>query len=313
MRDFSRYQNFTGSNSKMKTGFVMSIKSRLQRNGGRDTSRRHFLFSSSDNKADLFLRDCTIEQILPHLLVYSSMASIGLKERMWVATSMLSRFLQTFTNNLVVMEGDAPVGMLGGREVLKAFSKNPTRSFFFSSGVEDVMNRQLYIASPKTKVSDLLKKMQQIQRDFALVKNDDGNYSTISARRLLEVAILCATHMKVSDMPTRSIPTFGRDDTIGTIVTKMVRDGTEIMILENTPQFVNPHIIFEKILQLNYLENIENFFDMKAITLNLRNGKIISENTTIPEMCKIMLGMKHTFVMTSRNVLTPWDLVFALR
>ena len=297
----------------MKGDFVLGLKTRFQWTGRGTSARRHFLFSSSDNKRDLFLRDCTVEQILPHLLVYSSMASISAKEKMWVATSMLVRFLQTSTNNLVVMEDDIPVGMLGGHEVLRSLTKNPTRSFFANTGVEEVMNRDLYIASPRTKVNELLKKMQQIQRDFALVKNDDGNYSTISARRLLEVGILCATHMKVSDMPPKSIPTFSRNDTVGTVIAKMVQDGTEIMILENTPQFVNPQIILEKIMDLSYLENIDNFFEMKVTTLNLRNGKIISENITIPEMCKIMLGMKHTFVMTSKNVLTPWDLVFALR
>lgn len=297
----------------MKTDFVLGLKSRFQRNGGASVAKKHFFFSSSGTNKDLFLQDCTIEQILPHLLVYSSMASIGTKEKMWVATSMLVRFLQTFTNNLVVMKDEVPVGMLGGHEVLRELAKNPTKSFFFDSGVYEVMNREIYVASPETKVSQLIKKMQEIKRDFALVKNYDGNYSTISARRLLEVGVLCNTHMKVSDMPSRSIPTFSRDDNIGTIISNIVQNGKEIMVLKNTPQFVNPQIIFEKIVELNYLENIDNFFDMKATTLNLRTGKIISENATIPDMCKTMLGMKHTFVMTSKNVLTPWDLVSALR
>ncbi|MDE1765480.1 MAG: CBS domain-containing protein [Thaumarchaeota archaeon] len=258
------------------------------------------------------LSDCTIEDILPHLLVYSSMATIDSKEKMWVATSMLVRFLETFTNNLVAMENDSPVGMLGGHEVLKELAKNPTHSFFSDLTVRQVMNKNLYIASPTTKVSDLLKKMQYMQRDFALVQNEDGGHSTVSARRLLEVGVLCDTRMKVSDIPAKSIPTFNRDDTIETIVKQMLQNDTEILILENTPQFVNPQIIFKKIVELNYLDSVDNFFDLKATALNLKNGRIISENTTIPEMCKIMLGMKHSFVMTLNNVLTPWDLVLAL-
>ncbi|MDE2590343.1 MAG: CBS domain-containing protein, partial [Patescibacteria group bacterium] len=227
--------------------------------------------------------------------------------------SMLVRFLETFTNNLVVMENGMPVGTLGGYEVIKEFSKNPTYSFFSDIAVSQVMNKDLYIAFPSTKVHDLLKKMRRMQRDFALVKNDDDQYSTISARRLLEVGILCDTRMKVSDMPLKSIPTFNREDNVGTIISQMVQNDTEILILENTPKFVNPQIIFKKIVELNYLDSIDNFLELKASALNLENGKIISENTTIPDMCKIMLSMKHSFVITSNNVLTPYDLIFAIR
>jgi len=291
---------------------MFNLKNKLQRNGIIKTSRERILFPSIGNQKNLHLNECTVEDILPHLLVYSSMATIGSKEKMWIATSMLVRFLETFTNNLVVMENDIPVGMLGGQEVIKEFSKNPDHSFFSDLTVQNVMNKNLYVASPRTRVNDLLKKMQHIRRDFALIQNEDGDYSTVSARRLLEVGVLCDTRMKVSDMPLKLIPTFNRDDTIGTIITQMIQNETEILILENTPQFVNPQIIFEKIIELNYLENVNNFLDLKSTTLNLKNGKIISENTMIPDMCKIMLGMKHSFVMTLNNVLTPWDLIMAL-
>lgn len=291
---------------------MFNLKNKLHRNGIVKTSRESILFPSINNQKNLHLNECTIEDILPHLLVYSSMATIESKEKMWIAASMLARFLETFTNNLVVMENDIPVGMLGGQEVIKEFSKNPQHSFFSDLTVQNVMNRNLYVASPTTKVNDLLRKMQHVQRDFALVQNEDGEYSTVSARRLLEAGVLCNTHMRVSDMPLRLIPTFNRDDTIGTIIDQMIQNETEVLVLENTPQFVNPQIIFEKIIELNYLEDVNNFLDLKSTTLNLKNGKIISENTMIPDMCKIMLSMKHSFVMTLNNVLTPWDLIMAL-
>jgi predicted transcriptional regulator len=291
---------------------MFNLKNKLQRNGIIKTSSERILFPSIRNQKNLHLNECTVEDILPHLLVYSSMATIGSKEKMWIATSMLVRFLETFTNNLVVMENDIPVGMLGGQEVIKEFSKNPDYSFFSDLTVQNIMNKNLYVASPRTRVNDLLKKMQHIQRDFALIQNEDGNYSTVSARRLLEVGVLCDTRMKISDMPLKLIPTFNRDDTIGTIINQMIQNETEVLVLENTPQFVSPQIIFEKIIELNYLENVNNFLDLKSTILNLKNGKIISENTMIPDMCKIMLGMKHSFVMTLNNVLTPWDLIMAL-
>ncbi len=293
----------------MNGNFVLNLKSKLYRNNISKGSHEDILFLSSRNQKNLFLNECTIEDVLPHVLVHSSIATIDSKEKIWVATSMLVRLLETFTNNLVVVENDVPVGMLGGEEVIKEFAKNQDSSFFSDMMVQQVMNKDLCIIPQNTKISDLLKKMYQMQRDFALVKNESGEYSTISARRLLEAGVLCNTKMKISDIPLKLIPTFNRDDTIDTIIKQMIQNETEILVLENTPQFINPQIIFEKIVELSYLKNINNFFDLKATVLNLRTGKIISENTTITDMCKIMLSMKYPFIMTLNNVLTPWDLI----
>ncbi len=295
----------------MNSNFVFNLKNKLYKNNNARILRKNVLFSSSDNTRNLHLKECTIEDILPHLLVYSSITNIDSKEKMWVATSMLARFLETFTNNLVAMENNVPAGMLGSQEVIKEFLKTPYHSFFSDFTVKQVMKNDLYVALPSTKVNDLLRKMKQTQRDFALVQNEDGDYSTISARRLLEVGILCDTRMKVSDIPPKLIPTFNRGDTIDMIITKMIQNNTEVLILENTPKFINTQIIFEKIVELDYLDGVDDFLDLKATALNLKSGKIISENMTIPDMCKIMLSMKHSFVMTINNVLTPWDVILA--
>src|SRR5579872_5863746 len=114
----------------MNGNFVLNLKSKLYRNNISKGSHEDILFLSSRNQKNLFLNECTIEDVLPHLLVHSSIATIDSKEKIWVATSMLVRLLETFTNNLVVVENDVPVGMLGGEEVIKEFAKNQDSSFF---------------------------------------------------------------------------------------------------------------------------------------------------------------------------------------
>lgn len=257
------------------------------------------------------LNQCTVEDIMPHLLVNSSMATIENKEKVWVATSMLVRFLASYTNNLVVMESDTPVGMIGSKEVLHGLYENPTHEFFLEHSVHEVMNKVLDIISPRTRVDDLLNKMNHLGRDFALIQTTDGKFSTISARRLLEVGLLCDTRIKVSDMPSKKIVTFQKGDTIEFLIREMLQNNTDVIILEHTPLFVTPQIIFEKISELNYLDGIDNFLDSKISILNLKSGRIIPDNITVPEMCKIMLSMKNAFVMTQNNVLTPWDLITA--
>jgi hypothetical protein len=142
-----------------------------------------------------------------------------------------------------------------------------------------------------------------------LIQTTDGEFSTISARRLLEVGLLCDTRIKVSDMPPKKIVTFQKDDTIEFLIREMLQNNTDVVILEHTPLFVTPQTIFEKISELNYLDGIDNFLDSKISILHLRSGRIIPDNITVPEMCKIMLSMKNAFVMTQNNVLTPWDLI----
>lgn len=294
----------------MNDSFLSNLQNKIFSRIKIPNKKESILFSPSTLGKDL--NHCTIEEILPHLLVYSSMATIESKEKIWVATSMLVRFLATHTNNLVVMESDSPVGMLGSKEVLQGVYSNPTHEFFIERSVHDVMSNNIEKASPKMRVYDLLKRMNDIGRDFALVQTTDGEFSTISARRLLEVGILCDTRIKVSDMPSKKVVTFQKEDSIGFIIEEMLRNNTDVVILEHAPLFVTPQTIFEKISELNYLDRVDGFLESKVSTLNLKTGRIISDNITVPEMCKIMLGMKNAFVMTQNNVLTPWDLITTL-
>ncbi|MDH2908439.1 MAG: hypothetical protein PXX83_10135 [Candidatus Nitrosotalea sp.] len=294
----------------MINGFLSDLHGIIYDKIKNHNKKESILFSPSTLGKDL--DHCTIEEILPHLLVYSSMATIESREKIWVATSMLVRFLATHTNNLVVMEDDTPVGMVGSREVLQGLYSNSTHAFFSEQAINNIMNKDLEMVSAKMRVYDLLKRMNDTRRDFALVQTTDGGFSTISARRLLEVGILCDTKIKVSDIPSKKVVTFQKEDSIGFLVGEMLRNNTDVVILEKTPLFVTPQIIFEKISELNYLEDVDDFLDSKASILNLKNGRIISDNITVPEMCKIMLGMKNAFVMTQNNVLTPWDLITTL-
>lgn len=294
----------------MTSDFLADLGKKLVDKIRNQDKKESILFSTSVQGKDL--NQCTVEEILPHLLVNSSMATIESKEKVWVAASMLVRFLTSFTNNLVVMESGTPIGMLGSREVLQGLHNNPTHNFFSEHYVNEIMSKELYTTSPKTRVFDLLRKMSQHGRDFALVQTTEGEFSTISARRLLEVGILCDTRIRVSDVPSKKIITFQREDNIEFIIMAMLNNNTDILVLEHTPFFVTPQIIFEKIAELNYLDGVDNFLDSKVSTLRMKSGLVISDTTTVPEMCKIMLSMRHTFVMTQNNVLTPWDIISTL-
>ena len=310
LNNIIKKHNFVKGENNQSKDFVIDLRNKFIKKIKNQNKKEGALFYSTSQEKDL--NQCTVEEILPHLLVNSSMAAIESKEKIWVAASMLVRFLTSFTNNLVVMESENPVGMIGSREVLQGLYENPTHDFFSEHHVYEIMNKDLHITSQKTRVSDLLKKMSQNGRDFALVQTTDGEFSTISARRLLEVGIMCNTKIRVSDVPSKKIVTFQREDTIEHIMMAMLNDNIDILVLENTPFFVTPQTIFEKIDELSYLNKIDGFLNHKANTLRMKSGLVISDTTTVPDMCKIMLSMRHTFVMTQNNVLTPWDLITTL-
>jgi len=283
--------------------------------GGRHKNNHnlHPISNALNYEKNLSLGDCILEEIFPHLLVYSSMATIENNEKMWTATSMLVRLLQTFTNNLVVLQNEIPAGVLGGRDALKEFYKNPTSDFFFNTTVNEVMDTGLYVATSKTRFADLLDKMRITGRDFAIIENNSGNFSTISARRLLEAGILSRSDIKLSDVPYRPVITFTKDSRIGDIIKLMIDNNAEFLVLENTSKFIDSQIIFEKIANdYSYLDGTNNFLDLNGGCLKLKNVSIISQNTKIPEICKIMLNATHSIVMTSDRVLTPWDVVSSL-
>ena len=93
----------------------------------------------------------------------------------------------------------------------------------------------------------------------------------------------------------------------------MFENKTRRLVLENTSQFLSDRIIIEKIAtDLKYLQGVDDFLDMKASIFKLENVKTITSDTKIPELCKMMYGMLHPYVMTKDQVISPWDLVMIL-
>ncbi|MGB9124416.1 MAG: hypothetical protein WCC55_02545, partial [Nitrosotalea sp.] len=81
----------------MNNKFLSDLQNKIHRKINSQNNKNKILFSPLTLGKNL--NQCTVEEIMPHLLVYSSMATIGSKEKVWVATSMLVRFLASHTNN----------------------------------------------------------------------------------------------------------------------------------------------------------------------------------------------------------------------
>ena len=95
-----------------------------------------------------------------------------------------------------------------------------------------------------------------------------------------------------------------RDDPIEDLLKSLLQDETDLLMLENESLFIDQTTIIEKITgDLNFLKDIDNFLELNASIFKLTNPKLIPDKLSLSEVCKMMLYMKHPYVMTSESSL----------
>ena len=132
-------------------------------------------------------------------------------------------------------------------------------------------------------------------------------------REILEIGALGKTSIRISDLPERKIKVFKRDDSVEFLLKSLIDEETDLLMLENESLVIDHTAIIEKITgDLSFLQNIENFLDLNASVFKFESPKLIPEKLTLSEICKMMLYMKHPYVMTSEQIWTPRDIFKAL-
>jgi len=266
-------------------------------------------FNSNATNKKIRLGKCRLDDLFPHLLLASSNATIEPTDNIFTATFMLSRLLESFTNCLVVSDNEKPIGALRSLDILKEYLKKPNREFFDKTLVKELLSTDLCIVDTRTKLSELIRKMKKSELDFAILQHGKGIFSTISTRRLVELGTLCDTNIVVSQIQAKNITFCGKNDSIKKVILSMIANNTNVVIIENTPHVITSKLLLEKILnELRAPGKIHRFLDSKINALDPYMATIIPSYTTIPDMCKIMLQMKHPYIMTSSQLITPYDL-----
>ena len=290
-------------NQKINNSWKKNLNKILNKNS--NSKDNQLQFQSVNTGKSLELQECLFEDLLPQTLVSSPISSIENSDNVWIACSMLSRVSDS-TNNLVVLEKEFPLGILGGKEILKGLLKNPTPYYFHDILVEEIMNRRFYLDTRNVKLDKILEQMHKTKSEFTILQNSKQSFSAISIREILEVGALCKSNFKISDLPDKKIAVFRRDDTVEDIIKLLVEDDTELLLLENESLFIDSMTIIEKIVgDLKYLKNCNNFLDLNASIFELERPKLIPNNLSLSEICQSLLSMKHPYVMTSNHLFTP--------
>lgn len=258
--------------------------------------------------------ELTLEELFPGNLTDTVCINIDAGRQVWVATLMCAEYLDSFIDSIVVRDNDfKPVGVVGGFELLDHIRKNPTRDFQYRTRVEEIMFKDLPQIEKKTRLSELMQIWKNSRRAFAILPNEFGDCSTISARKLLEVGAKCKTDISISSMPRKKIVTFRRNASLGEIFDLMYENKTRKLLLEDSNEFISDRSILAEISKmLRFQTDIDNFLEIPANQFKLENAEEITEELKFNQVCSTMERMDHPFVVYKDTVFTPWDVCLTL-
>ncbi len=251
--------------------------------------------------------------LLPDSLMSSPAVSVRMNDPVAEATNLLSHNLETFTDSLVVVHDDKPVGLVGGGDVLDGLLQTPTGAFFEKTRIKEIMKKNLVISEKDATLGELLNQWMKTKRAFAIMPNQYSGYSAISARKLLEIGMSCKTKLEIKDISKKKIFTFRKDQTVKEAISTMFKNRTRKLILEETSQFISDRIIIQKISQdLNCLHGVDDFLEMKCSEFRLDKAKEASGKVLLEEASKMLYEMQSPYIIHEKGVLTPWDIIRSL-
>jgi len=255
------------------------------------------------------LENRTLRELFPETLTYSLCIHIEKGKEVWVVAGMLAQYLESATDSVLVLDSGKPVGAIGGKEIMENLLKNPTSSLFYGTKVEDIMEPNPLIVTEDTKYKVLMEQWQKRGRAYAVIANEWGHYSAISAKKILGIGMRCKTNLSISDLPKKPPVTFKIDDTMGSIIKSMFENKTRKILLENSNKYINDRIIIETITEkMSHLKEMDYFLNVPANIIELEEARIIYNDLKIHEVSAMMFDMEHPYVIYKDWIVTPWDI-----
>ena len=259
---------------------------------------------------DIPIAERTLGELFSERLTWSLCIHIDKGKEVWVVSGMLVQYLESATDSIIVRdEKHEPIGTIGGKEVMENLLKNPTSSLFYGTRVEDIMEPNPVKVSKDTKYKDLMNFWKERDRAYAVIPNEWGFYSAISAQKVLEVGKGCKTDLTIEDLPKKKQVTFKKGDTFGDVINSMFENKARKILLEGSNKYLSDRLIIEAISEkMKHLRETDDFLNESVGIVELEEAKVISDNLKIDEMSSLMYDMAHPFVIYKDWLVTPWDI-----
>ena len=259
---------------------------------------------------DIPISERSIGELLPERLTWSLCIHIDKGTEVWVVTGMLIQYLESATDSVIVRDSEHnPIGTIGGKEIMENLLKNPTSSLFYGTKVEDIMEPNLVRVSKDTKYKDLMSFWKERGKAYAVIPNEWGFYSAISAQKILEIGKICKTDLTIENLPKKKQVTFKKGDTFGDLINSMFENKARKILLEGTNKYLSDRLIIEAISEkMKLLTETDDFLNESVDIVELEEAKVISDNLKINEVSSVMYDMAHPFMIYKDWLVTPWDI-----
>jgi CBS domain-containing protein len=260
------------------------------------------------------IRDMTLEESFGNSLTDVQCINIDNSRGVWIATLMCTQYLESTIDSIVVRDDDfRPIGIVGGYDLLDHLRRNPTRDSQYKAKVEEIMFRDIPKTEKETKLKDLINSWKRSGRAFAIIHNEYGDYSPVSARRMLEVGTRCKTDISISSMPKKKIVTFKVDEPLEQVLNTMYENKTRKLLLQDSNQYISDRLILGGISRMLNLEtDIDDLLHIPINKFDTEEVKVIKDDLKFDRLCSVMDRMEHPFVMYDDTVITPWDVCLTL-
>ncbi len=259
--------------------------------------------------------ELTLENLLSNKLTDTVCVNLNQERESWVAFLVCSEYMESMVDSIIIRdEKFRPVGIVGGYDLLDHLRKNPRRDSQYQIRVKDIMLKNPLQVEKTTKFKDLMKSWVDSNRAFAIIINEFGDCSSVSARKMIQVGTKCKSdNVSISSMPKKKIVTFKRDDSLGKVLDLMFKNKTRKLILENSNQFISDRLILGEISKiLKFQPSVEYFLDIPINQFKLENVTVIGEDIKFNQLCSVMENMDHPYVTYKDTVISPWDVCLTL-
>lgn len=260
------------------------------------------------------IRELTLEDLFADALTNIPCVNISSRRDVWVGTLMCAQYLESAVDSILVRNDDfQPIGIVGGYDLLDHLRKSPTRNSQYKTRIQEVMFKDFARIERSTTLQDLVNQWIKSRRAFGIIANEYGDYSPMSARRMLDIGMRCKTDITISSMPSKKIVTFNGDESLGQILDLMYENKTRKILLENSDQYISDRLILGDISRLlNFETEVDNFLDVPVSRLQTEKVQTVSEEITFNRLCSLMDKMEHPYVRYKDTVVTPWDVCLVL-
>lgn len=259
------------------------------------------------------ISEMILEGLFRETLTDTNCVFVDKKREICVATEMCAQYLESIIDAFVVQDDDKPIGIVGGYDILDHLSRNPLRDSQHSHTIQEIMYSDVPTVTKQTKFKDLMDTWKNNRRAFAIIQNESGSYSPISARKMLEVGKRYKTDLSLSSFPKKNLITFQGDEPLKEIVNLMFENKTRRILLGTSNQFISDRTILEGLSRITkFQKDVENFLDIPINKFTFDHIKVVTEDLQFDKLCSVMDRMEHPYVIYKDIVVSPWDLCLVL-